>query len=344
MPDQDACRPLLRRLLKAASGEVEDNGIDLQVSASLGVTFYPQSENIDADQLLRQADQAMYQAKSSGKCRYHLFDADYDLALRGHHEQLERIAQALQDREFLLYYQPKVNMRTGRVVGLEALIRWQHPELGLLSPGHFLPTIEDHPLAVAVGDWVLETALEQMVAWRRADLSLPVSVNVGPRQLQEADFVAGLRRKLLAHPEAPADQLELEVVESSALGDFDHVSKIIIECRELGVNFALDDFGTGYSSLTYLKRLPAQTLKIDRSFVLDMLDDPEDLAIVEGVLGLATAFRRQVVAEGVETDAHGHRLLKLGCELAQGFGIARPMPAAEVPAWVAAWPAAQLKG
>ena len=337
LPDIDACKPTLVRLLGAAAEEVDEGGVVLQVSASLGVTFYPQGESIEADQLLRQADQAMYQAKLSGKNRYHFFDMAQDQAVRGHHASLEQIRQALLDNAFVLHYQPKVNMRSGDVVGLEALVRWQHPERGLLPPADFLPVIENHPLGDALGYWVLESALAQMSAWRSRGLDLPVSVNVSAHQLQHAEFLPRLREKLAAHPDLPADQLELEVLETSALADLALVSRIIGSCVTLGVGFALDDFGTGYSSLTYLKRLPARTLKIDRSFVRNMLDDPEDLAILEGILGLARAFQRMPIAEGVETDEHGERLLDLGCELAQGFGIARPMAAADVPTWVAAW-------
>jgi len=164
-----------------------------------------------------------------------------------------------------------------------------------------------------------------------------VSVNVGDRQLQQPDFVDRLRTHLAAHPGIRFDDLELEVLETSALEDLSRVSKVIESCREIGVNFALDDFGTGYSSLTYLKRLSVAQLKIDQSFVRNMLDDPDDLAILGGVLSLATAFRRQVIAEGVETVEHGEMLLQLGCELAQGYGIARPMPAGELPHWVRTW-------
>ena len=197
--------------------------------------------------------------------------------------------------------------------------------------------IEDHPLAVELGEWVIDTALTQMETWQAAGLDLPVSVNVGARQLQQADFVERLRALLARASERQPGDLELEVLETSALEDLARVSQVIEACREIGVRFALDDFGTGYSSLTYLKRLPVTLLKIDQSFVRDMLDDPEDLAILEGVLGLATAFRRQVIAEGVETVEHGEMLLQLGCELAQGYGIARPMPAAEMPGWAATW-------
>ncbi len=337
LADIETSIPMLSRLLAAASQPLRLNGLLLQVSASLGVTFYSLSEDIDADQLLRQADQAMYQAKLLGKNRYHVFDAEQDRSVRGHHESLERIRHALTEREFVLYYQPKVNMRTGKVIGAEALIRWQHPERGLLAPAVFLPVIEDHPLAVELGEGVIDNALTQIELWQTAGLDIPVSVNVGARQLQETNFVGRLRTLLAAHPNVNPEDLELEILETSALEDLAQVSMVINACREIGVTFALDDFGTGYSSLTYLKRLPVTLLKIDQSFVRGMLGDSDDLAILDGVLGLAVAFRRQVIAEGVETVEHGEMLLQLGCELGQGYGIARPMPASEMPAWAAAW-------
>jgi len=332
-----ACVPMLNRLLEAAAQPVHVGEHVLQVSASLGLTFYPQAEEADADQLLRQADQAMYQAKLSGKNRFHVFDAEQDRSLRGHHESLENVRRALNAQEFVLYYQPKVNMRTGAVIGAEALIRWQHPERGLLSPGVFLPVIEDHPLAVEVGEWVIDTALTQLEIWREAGLDIPISVNVGARQLQQTDFIERLNALLAAHPAFRPGDLEMEVLETSALEDLARVSQVIDACAQIGIGFALDDFGTGYSSLTYLKRLSVAQLKIDQSFVRDMLDDPDDLAILGGVLGLAAALRRQVIAEGVATVEHGTMLLQLGCELAQGYGIAHPMPAADFPAWVHAW-------
>jgi len=228
-------------------------------------------------------------------------------------------------------------MREGRIVGAEALIRWLHPERGLLPPGEFLPLIDDHELVVAVGDWVIEAALEQMAAWQSRGLTLPVSVNIAARQLQHPAFIDRLQQALARFPQVPPQWLELEVLESATLGDIALASRVIESCRGLGVAFALDDFGTGYSSLAYLKRLPANVLKIDQSFVRDMLRDPEDRAIVAGVIGLTRAFNRTVIAEGVETEAHGEMLLQLGCELAQGYGIARPMPAAQLESWAASW-------
>ena len=332
----ESCEPVLARLLLAASEPVNAGDATLRVSASIGVTFYPQ-DNADADQLLRHADQAMYAAKQMGRNRYHLFDIAHDAVLTTRHESIEHIRRALDRREFELYYQPKVNMRTGAVVGAEALIRWRHPERGLLPPGDFLPIIEEHPISVELGEWVIDAALNQITQWNAAGLDISVSVNVGARQLQQVDFTQCLAEMLATHPQVRFGQLELEIVETSALEDVTKVSELMYACLAMGVNFALDDFGTGYSSLTYLKRLPADLLKVDQTFVRGMLEDSNDLAIVQGIVGLARAFRRQIIAEGVETAAHGALLLSLGCELGQGYGIARPMPAADLPGWAAAW-------
>ena len=328
--------PVLQRLLLAAALPVKIAGLNLQVSASIGVAIYPMDSS-DADMLIRHADQAMYQAKRAGKNRYHLFDVAQDAAIQNQHDSLAQIRHALDNNEFVLYYQPKVNMKTGSVIGAEALIRWQHPERGLLPPAAFLPIIEDHEISLELGAWVINTALNQLGEWQSAGLQISISVNVGARQLLNAGFSSFLRTQLSAHPEINPAQLELEILETSAFEDLAQVSEIMRVCQAMGVQFSLDDFGTGYSSLTYLKNLPADTLKIDQSFVRDMLEDMDDLSIVEGVLGLARAFRRNVIAEGVETIAHGTLLLSYGCELAQGYGIAPPMPASTLPEWVAAW-------
>ena len=332
-----SCSAMLTTLLSVTAKPVRVKNYVLQVSASLGVTFYPQAEEVDAEQLLRQAHQAMYQAKLAGKNRYCVFDAEHDRSVRGNFANLERIRQALSGHEFVLYFQPKVNMRTGFVVGAEALIRWQHPQLGLLAPGDFLPLIEDHALVIELGEWVISRALKQLEIWQGAGLNVTVSVNVGARQLKQPDFIERLQAILAEFLHVRPGKLMMEVLETSVLEDLAHVSRIIDVCRGIGVNFALDDFGTGYSSLTYLKRLPVTELKIDQSFVRGMLDDPDDLSILEGIIGLARAFHREVIAEGVQSTEHGELLLQLGCDLAQGNGIARPMPAVDFPAWAATW-------
>jgi diguanylate cyclase (GGDEF)-like protein/PAS domain S-box-containing protein len=339
LADVEASMPMLTRLLDAAAQPMGIGDLSLQVSVSIGITFYPQAGEIDADQLLRQADQAMYQAKLAGRNSYYAFDAAQDRSIRSYYESLERVHRALVQQEFVLHYQPKVNMRTGAVVGAEALIRWRSAENGLLPPAQFMPMIDASGLASAVGHWVISEALRQMSVWAAQGVRLPVSVNIAARHLQQPEFVAELRALLAMHPDVLPEQLELEILETMALTNVAEVSHLIERCRQLGVGFALDDFGTGYSSLTYLKHLAVQVLKIDQSFVRDLLVDVDAEAIVQGIIGLSVAFRRGVIAEGVETDAHGSRLLQLGCIYAQGYGIARPMPPEQIPAWIAHWTA-----
>ncbi|MFZ4481683.1 MAG: EAL domain-containing protein, partial [Rhodoferax sp.] len=226
---------------------------------------------------------------------------------------------------------------TGAVIGVEALIRWMHPQRGLLPPADFLPMIQDHPLAIELGQWVIEKALLQVERWQQDGLNIGVSVNIGLRHVMQADFVQRLREALDAHPRLKPDCLELELLETSALKDLAHVSQVIQACRSIGVECTLDDFGSGQSSLTCLKRLPVKYLKIDQNFVRDMLDSSDSLLILIGVLRLASAFDLKVIAEGVETAQHGSILLELGCELAQGYGIARPMSADKLSGWVKQW-------
>ncbi len=333
----ETCETLLQRLLEVVSKPVVLNGVELKVSVSVGVTFYPQAEPVDADQLLRQADQAMYQAKIAGKNRFTFFDPTLEEHLRGRHQILEQIRLALRNNEMSLYYQPKVNLRTGQVVGAEGLIRWRHPEEGLRLPQSFLPVLENHPLQVELGEWVLRQALQQLRAWRGTPLAFPLSINIDAYHLQQPDFLERLKSILAEYPDVDPAWLELELLETSELRDINRVAQVMRACTQLGITFALDDFGTGYSSLMMLKHLPVAHLKIDRAFVCDMLNDSHDLAIVEGVLGLTVAFQRQAIAEGLETVEHGNILLQLGCEVAQGYGIARPMPAEDMASWLARW-------
>lgn len=330
------CTRVLERLLQASMSPITIKNHTLQVSTSIGVTLYPQ-DGVEADQLMRHADQAMYIAKQTGKNRYHLFDIHKDKSIQTQRETIEHIKRGLNQHEFVLHYQPKVNMRTGAVFGAEALIRWQHPERGLVHPNDFLPIIDNHPISLEIGEWVIDTALTQMTKWQSAGLIMPVSINIDAYQLQQRDFINKLSAALGKHPMISPHALQLEILETSALGDLVEVLAIMKSCIDIGVSFSLDDFGTGFSSLTYLKRLPVDQLKIDQSFVRDMLVDPDDRAIVVGVISLASAFSRQVIAEGVETIDHGTQLLSMGCDLAQGYGIARPMPAEDLPKWVEEW-------
>jgi diguanylate cyclase (GGDEF)-like protein/PAS domain S-box-containing protein len=337
MHDAADFMPMVARLLEAVATPVVVERRTLKITGSIGVAVYPQAVEIDADQLMRQADQAMYRAKTLGKNRYALFGEDMPLAGAALEGPCTDIARAISNGEFVLHYQPIVHLQTGELNSVEALIRWQHPERGLLPPAEFLPLVEGHPVAASLDNWVLDEALRQHQAWLAESLDVAISVNMSSPKLQERDFVERLRAKLQANPLVAPGRIKLEVLETSALDDIGHVSHTITECAALGVPFALDDFGTGYSSLLYLKQLPAKRIKIDQSFVRDMLVDSDDLAILEGVLGMAAAFKREVIAEGVESMAHARMLVQMGCLMGQGYGIARPMPPDRLRAWAASW-------
>ncbi|MGE8486283.1 MAG: putative bifunctional diguanylate cyclase/phosphodiesterase [Pseudomonas sp.] len=332
--DVPELRAALSRVLGAISAPYTLHGKDINVFASIGVTLFPH-DNEDAETLLRHADQAMYVAKQRGRNRFHLFDVSRDQEVKATHQTVERVRQALVSGEFRLHFQPKVNMRRGEVVGFEALLRWQHPQNGMVPPREFLPLVEDTDLIIDIGEWVMDQVLAQLHRWQQAGQGWPISINIAARHFQRADFVDRLRQVLARHAQVAPRMLDLEIVESVAIENIQHVSACLQACQALGVQFSLGDFGTGYSSLSYLKRLRTQTIKIDKSFVRDILNDRDDLALTTAVIGLARAFGRQVIAEGLESLEHGELLLRLGCEVAQGYFIARPMPPAEVPAWVA---------
>ena len=327
---------VLWRLLEAAANELNINGNRLKTTASIGVTFYPEN-NCSPDQLLRSADQAMYKAKQLGKDCWHIFDIQEDVAVKSKIEEIERIRLAFYNEEFVLFYQPKIDLRSKQLIGMEALIRWNHPEQGILPPVVFLPIIEHDLLSIELGEWVIHTALEQLESWRSTSLEVPISVNISPMQLQSSDFVSRLKHILKKFPSRNLNNLEFEILESSALEDIDLAKEVINQCKQLGITFSIDDFGTGYSSLSYLKKIPAEYLKIDQTFVRDMLADADDCTIIKGIIELSKAFNLKVIAEGVETPAHGEVLTELGCFLAQGYGIAKPMSASDMPVWIKRW-------
>ncbi|MDW5376059.1 EAL domain-containing protein [Halomonas sp. HP20-15] len=313
------------------------DGHCLHVSASLGVTYYP-SDDVEDDLLLRHANQAMYRAKQLGRDTFCHFDPNHDRQLQQCQEKRQRFAQALGAGELRLHYQPQVDMASNAVVGVEALIRWQHPEDGLLLPGAFLPLIEDSVLELDMGEWVIDQALRQLQCWQREGIELPIHINISPTHLLTGDFIERLVSRLAHYPEIRPGSLKLEVLETAAMHDIGAALDAISQCQALGIDIAMDDFGTGFSSLTYLRQLPVDLIKIDQSFVRGMLIDPDDMAIVESVIYMAQRFGKPMLAEGVESLDHARALLTRGCQLAQGFGIARPMPAARLLGWLAQWP------
>lgn len=326
---------MIQRVLHQLKAPFQINGHFLTVCASAGATYYPQPTAVEPEQLIRQADQAMYEAKLAGKDQICWFDPEWEATQRTHHELTARIRSAIELDQFILHYQPKINLPTGAVIGVEALIRWQSPDRGLLMPLEFLPSIEGHRVEQELGDWVIRTALRQADSWRQSGLSLPVSVNVSGHSLMAEHFLDRLATLLNQYPDLPKSHLELELLESSAIDDSRSIAKIIAACRRMGILVALDDFGTGYSTLSHLRDLSVDILKIDRSYVRDMLTSQSNIAIIKGVVGFARAFNCQIIAEGIETPEQQAALLRLGCHHGQGYHIGRPVPAAAIPAWIA---------
>lgn len=326
------CELAVTKVLRGITSTYNIDGYGIGISASIGVTTFPNDDS-DVDTLLRHAYKAMYQAKEAGRARFVIFDTEQELQAIAYQSNVAQIEEALVTGEFVLYYQPKVDMRLGTVLGAEVLICWDHPTRGILLPYEFLPNVENTEFAIHLDNWVLNEALRQLAVWSVRGFKIAVSVNISGHHLQQDGFAQHIRSLLERYPTVLPSQLELEVLETTALDDLKQASSIINDCRNLGVSVAIDDFGTGYSSLIYLKQLPADILKIDQSFVIDMLGDSDNLAIIEGIVGLSQAVHRKVIAEGVESDAHGVALLGLGCDLGQGYAIARPMPAAAFPDW-----------
>ena len=339
MPGLDSeadCERIPGRVMESISAPYTLDTERVVVTASIGYTIFPQ-DDADADTLLRHADQAMYAAKQAGRNRFHQFDAAQERAVQLLRAQGHYLREALAQAQFTLYLQPKVDMRSGTVVGAEVLSRWLHPERGLVPPGEFLPLLEGTELEIGFGEWVAEAALTVLEQLQDRGMPMPLSINIAAQHLQQPGFADWVAACVARHPRVPAHLVEIEITESAALYDLSAVADTLNAVRAMGVTVALDDFGTGYSSLTYLRRLPMDTLKIDQSFVHGMMGDPGDLAIVQGVIGLARSFGYRVIAEGVETVEQGQMLLQLGCLQAQGYCIARPMPLEDFIGWTPHW-------
>jgi len=311
----------------------------VSLSSSVGVRMVRREDAAtDPDTLLRQADQAMYAAKQEGRDRCHYFDPESDRRVVLRRDHIARLARALEAGELRVHYQPVVDLDTGDVRWMEALVRWEQPDRGLLFPKDFLPSIEDDEVITRLSAFVMDRAMADCERWRDAGVPAGVSVNVSAMDLRDGSFMARLGDLLSRHPRVPAAMLRLEVVETAALGDLSLTSRVMETCAGLGVRFALDDFGTGYSSLAYLRRLPVAALKIDASFVRHMLEPRNnDFAIVKGVIELAHVFGRQSIAEGVEHLEHVAVLRDLGCDMGQGFAIAEPMGMDRLVDWCASW-------
>lgn len=330
----DECKLTLNRILDAIHVPFMLGETLCMVSASIGYTIAPLDDS-EPDILLRHADQAMYLVKMAGGRNHLQFDAELDKNTRDQLQTRSKIEQAIQQHEIKLFYQPKIDMRRGSVFSFEGLARWFTPSGTMLMPSEFLPQIEHTDSIIQFGEWVILEALRQLGLWHEMGLDTRISVNIGARHLAQANFAERLKVLLERHPRVSPKRIMLEITETAVIEDINRVTQTMLKCKALGVSFALDDFGVGYSSLTYLRRLPVDIIKIDQSFVRNMLDDNEDLTLIAGVISLSREFDRQVIAEGVESADHGLQLLRMGCTIAQGFGISPAMAPEEVPIWVA---------
>jgi diguanylate cyclase (GGDEF)-like protein len=303
-------------------------GKETYVTASVGVTLYPvDSDNAEA--LVVNADAAMYRAKQQGRNNYQYFTRDMNERALQRVQMEIALRQALERQEFRLFYQPKADLVTGKICGFEALLRWQHPDKGMVLPGEFIPVLEETGLIVQAGEWVLRTACEQIKAWQDAGLKVPpVSVNLSARQFEQKNL-KGAVGQILSETKVDPSLIEFEITESLLMNDPEGAARTLHDLKESGVKLSMDDFGTGYSSLGYLKRFPIDTLKIDRTFVRDISTDADDATLTRAIINLAQNLRLNVVAEGVETEAQLAFLCLNGCDEMQGYLFARPTTAEE---------------
>jgi diguanylate cyclase (GGDEF)-like protein/PAS domain S-box-containing protein len=315
-----------RRLVTTLAEPITLHGTEIFAGGSIGVAVYPE-DGSDFDTLLKNADTAMYRAKEAGRGNFQFYDRVMSALALDRLVLESSLRRGIEREEFVLHYQPRVDVTSGRIVGAEALIRWQHPERGLLPPAEFIPLIENAGLEIQVGEWAIEAACRQMAEWRNAGLGLiPVAVNLSSTHLRERTLPARVAQSLRAHG-VPPGLLDVEVTESILLSDSERSVATAAELAAMGVKLSIDDFGTGYSSLSYLKRLPIHSLKIDRSFVRDIVTDPDDETIVSAIIALAHSLKLKVVAEGVETPAQLAFLRSRHCDEYQGYLTSHPVDA-----------------
>ncbi|EMP56756.1 sensory box/GGDEF/GAF/EAL domain protein [Marinobacter santoriniensis NKSG1] len=324
------------RLLEVLRQPISYRHFVLQLSGSMGVTIYPQ-DDAGSDLLIRHADQAMYAAKEAGKNSYKLFDLNSHQERKERVRVLEQIGQALSRHQLELFYQPKMDLEADQVKGFEALLRWNHPDEGLIGPGHFLGHIEYTEYARQVGLFVISEAVKRLLEFQSNGLDYHLSINLSPSHFLGPSFASDLEAALAPLPVNLRDKLILEVLETTALDDTERAIATVQACQALGVQVALDDFGTGYSSLDYFRRIPVDEIKIDRSFVTDMLEDPDGESVVNAIIGLCRSFGRRVIAEGIEDLPTVHRLVAMGCSAGQGFYYSKPVPCDQALTWAASY-------
>jgi diguanylate cyclase (GGDEF)-like protein len=330
--NKKVCLERLNCLIKLINTPIKLDKFDChtQVSASVGVTLLT-DEHLDADTILRRADQAMYQAKNMGNSIL-FFNIEEERRQQQHKAILQAAEQGILNDEFVLHYQPQIDMIDQKLIGVEALIRWNHPTLGFLYPCEFMEALNHPTIGVLIGEWVLQEALQQYALWRQNDLV--ISVNIAPAHLLNNNFVERLDSFLQTTSNVDPKSLQLEVLETVSMCEINRAVEVAEGCCKLGVSIALDDFGTGYASLNYLKKLPLNTLKIDRSFVKNILSDKEDRSIIRCIVALSKEFKYNLIAEGVESEEHEQALIDIGCTIGQGFFIAKPMATDKMTIWM----------
>lgn len=318
------------------SDDASSDVTEVAITASIGLALYPDDSPGDSEAMIRNAFQAMYVAKKAGGNCYHIHSEISDRAAHQHSQLIAAARRAVENNEFLLYYQPKVNMVTGAVIGAEGLSRWQTAE-GIIGPSEFISVIDSGNLTALFTRNLLKLVLTTLQKWHQEGIAIPVSINIFPQQLRDQSLPKMLEEAFAEFPDVPPSLLELEIIETQHVGNFHTAAEALKACRQMGVLLSIDDFGTGHSSLQYLNHLPVNTIKIDQAFVRDIMSRDDPVAIIKAMLGLADAFNFEVIAEGVETLAHGVRLIEVGCFNAQGFAIGKPMPESDFRTWLENW-------
>ena len=326
---QRRAHAVARRILERLRLPFSVKGSEVTVSASIGIAVFP-DDALGAETLVKYADTAMYQAKHAGRDTFRFFTTQMNVDALARLDIETALRKAVDNQEFILHYQPKMQIDSGRVCGLEALLRWQRPGYGLVSPAEFIPVLEDTGLILPVGRWVLEEACRQIAAWRDSPIGgVAVSVNIAGRQFIAGNIEREVIRALESH-NVDAELLELELTESSLMANTQSTIKTLQVLRNLGVSISIDDFGTGYSSLAYLRRFPVDKLKIDIAFIRGITTNADDAAIVLAIIRMAHTLKLEVIAEGVETAAQLEYLRGHGCDQIQGYYFSRPLPAPEL--------------
>jgi len=326
--DPEEASIIAKKIIGNLDEPIEVKGKNVNIGASIGISSYPEDGD-NCDVLVKHADLALYKAKDSGRGCYHYFSEELQSAVFDHIAMEAEMRLGIDSEQFILHYQPKIDLASGKMTGMEALVRWNHPDKGFVRPDHFIPFAEETGLIIPLGLWILKTACRQMAEFNIVlDVPLKVAINLSAGQFNQRGLIYTIQ-EIMERYDIKPENIELEITESSVMGDVDVAIATMNKFRDIGLHLAIDDFGTGYSSLSYLKRFPINTLKIDQSFVRDLTIDSDDAAIVKAIISMAKSLQLNVVAEGVETQEQLNFLKANDCENVQGYLFSKPLPADE---------------